>query len=150
MGQKHIALTAHEGMRRALSAWVFANARILTDHRLTATGNAARLIAAETELAVEALRAGALGGDMELGALMAGGKVDILIFFADPLGRQSYDVDPAPLIRVATLSQTALALNEATADFLVRSELLGRPYHRPAGADALPVVPHQIDSPRAI
>lgn len=148
-GQKRIALTAHDAMKAPLAAWVFANADALRGHSLTATGNTARLIAADTGLKVDSVRAGALGGDMQLGALMAEDRLDILVFFIDPLGKKPFDIDPAPLLRVASLSQTALALNETTADFIVRSELLSRRYHRPSGTPALPAVPARIGERRS-
>lgn len=135
---KRIALTAHDGAKTALAAWAFANAAILASHRLTATANTGRLVVEETGLTVDLVRAGTLGGDLELGALIADGRIDILLFFNDPLGRTLSDVDPMPLLRVATLTQTAVALNEATADFLVRSELMTSAYPRPQGPRALP------------
>lgn len=137
-GQKRIALSAHDAMKSALTAWVFANERVLAPHALTATATMAQLISAETALRPTALYAGALGGDMQIGAMMAEGRLDVVVFFIDPLSAKPFDVDPAPLIRVATLSQTALALNEASADFLARSELLARSYHRPQGYHGLP------------
>lgn len=148
--QKRIALTAHDAAKPQLAAWVFANERILSAQRLTATGNTGRLLMAQTDLRVDTLRSGALGGDMELGALLADGAVDILIFFTDPLTTKPHDVDPAPLLRVAAIAQTVVALNEATADFVIRSELLATTYRRPHGRTALPGVTRRIDDRRDV
>lgn len=142
--RKRIALSAHDAMKPALAAWAFANEAALAPHALTATGNMARRLASETALRATPLHASALGGDMQLGALMADGQLDIVLFFIDPLSAKPFDIDPAPLIRMATLSQTALALNEASADFIVRSELLAHPYHRPQSVDDLPPVPQRL------
>lgn len=144
-GRKRIALSAHDAAKPALAAWVFANESVLSGHRLTATGNTGQHLMAQTGLEVRCLRAGALGGDMELGALIAEGRVDLLVFFLDPLTRRPHDIEPARLVTVATLTQTAVALNESTADFIVRSELMVQPYRRPHGPPALPPVPQRID-----
>lgn len=144
-GRKRIALTAHDGAKAALVAWCFANERTLALHELTATGNTGRMVMEGTRLSVDCLRSGVLGGDMELGALIAEGRIDVLVFFMDPLNRQPHDTDPMPLLRVAALGQTAVAMNEATADFIVRSELLVRPYHRPINQPALPPATQKIE-----
>lgn len=149
-GRKRIALTAHDAAKPALVAWAFANERTLLAHSITATGNTGRLLMAETRLVVDCVRSGALGGDFELGAMIAEGRVDVLVFFTDPLTRQPHDVDPAPLVRIAALTQTAIALNETTADFLVRSELMNRPYPRPGGRAALPSALRRIDDRRGV
>lgn len=131
-GQKRIGLAAHDAVKAQLGAWAFANEAILADHVLTATGNTGRVLLGATSLDVTCLRSGTLGGDMELGALIADNQIDILILFADPLTRQSHDLDPAPLLRIATIAQIAVATTETTADFIIRSELLSKPYYRRA------------------
>ena len=144
--QKRIALSAHDAVKPALVAWAFANERNLSRHHLTATGNTGQLLLQETNLGVDLVRSGALGGDMELGAMIAEGAIDILIFFTDPVTRQPHDVDPAPIWRVATLAQTAVAINEASADFLIRSELMSRTYRRPHAQAALPSTRRRLDA----
>jgi len=144
-GRKRIALIAHDALKETIAAWAFANERALAPHALTATGNTARAIMEGTRLQVTGLRSGALGGDFELGALIADGRVDILILFADPLTAQPHDVDPAPLLRIANVAQIAVATTETTADFLIRSELMTRPYHGPRTRPALPPVPQRLD-----
>ena len=147
---KRIALTAHDAAKPQLVAWAFANERVLARHALTATGNTGRLLMAQTGLRADCLTAGPLGGDMQLGALMAEGRVDILVFFTDPLTKKPHDLDPTPLLRVAALSQTVVAINEATADFAIRSELMAEPYRRPHARPALPGVTHRIDDRRDV
>jgi len=147
---KRIALTAHDAAKAQLVAWAFANERTLSRHALTGTGNTARLLMAQTGLRVDSLRAGPLGGDMELGALVAEGRLDVLVFFMDPLTRKAHDIDPTPILRVAALSQTVVAINEATADFALRSELMGEAYHRPHARPALPGVTQRIDDRRDV
>lgn len=145
---KRIAFAAHDAMKPAFAAWAFANERALADHHLTATGNTGRLVMSQTRLSVDCLRAGALGGDLELGALIAEGRIDILVLFVDALTPKPHDIDPAPLLRIAALTQTVLATNEATADFLIRSELMGRSYHRTHSQPALAAATQRINSPR--
>jgi len=82
---------------------------------------------------------------MELGALIAGGRIDILILLTDPLNPEPQDVDPAPLLRMASIAQIAVATTEATADFIARSELLARPYHRGQPQRALPAALQRLD-----
>ena len=148
--RKRIALTAHDAAKPALVAWAFANERTLSAHHITATGNTGRVLMEETRLVADCVRSGALGGDLELGALIAEGRIDVLVFFTDPLTRQPHDIDPAPLWRIAALTQTAVALNETTADFLVRSDLMSRPYPRPHGQTALPSTVRRIDNRRDV
>ncbi len=136
--QKRIALSAHDAVKPAMVAWAFANEQVLSRHHLTATGNTGQLLLQETNLTVDLVRSGTLGGDMEIGAMIAEGAIDILIFFTDPVTRQPHDVDPAPIWRVATMAQTVVAINEATADFILRSELMSRTYRRPHAQTTLP------------
>jgi methylglyoxal synthase len=147
---KRIALSAHDSAKPQLAAWAFANEKLLSRHALTATGNTGRLIMSQTGLRVDCLRSGPLGGDMELGALVAEGRIDILVFFVDPLTPKAHDVDPAPIWRVAALSQTVVAMNEATADFAIRSDLMGGSYRRPHWRPALPNVTQRIDDQRDV
>ncbi|MEM9224650.1 MAG: methylglyoxal synthase [Pseudomonadota bacterium] len=149
-GQKRIAFVAHDAVKPTLAAWAFANERALSLHALSATGNTGRAIMDATGLEVNCLRSGALGGDFELGALIADACIDVLIMFTDPLTAKPHDIDPGPLLRVANIAQIAVALTETTADFLIRSELMTRPYNRSGGRPALPAVPHRLDRRRGI
>ncbi|MEM8552370.1 MAG: methylglyoxal synthase [Pseudomonadota bacterium] len=147
-GQKRIALSAHDAMKPALAAWSFANERLLSPHALTATGNTGRVIMQATGLDVQCLRSGALGGDMELGAIIADGRIDILILWADPVTRQPHEIDPSPLLRISAVAEIVVATTETTADFVVRSDLMGRPYARRQSAPALPAVLQRLDTER--
>lgn len=149
-GQKRIALVAHDALKPALGAWAFANERALSVHQLTATGNTGRAVMEATRLQVRCLRAGTLGGDLELGALIADGQIDILIALTDPLSAQAHDVDIGPLLRIANITQIAVALTETTADFIIRSELMTRPYARSGTPPALPAVQQKIDKRREV
>ncbi|MEM7693591.1 MAG: methylglyoxal synthase [Pseudomonadota bacterium] len=144
-GEKRIALCAHDALKQTLGAWAFANEALLRPHQLTATANTGRVLMDQTRLQVECVRAGALGGDLELGALIAGGQIDILILLTDPLAPEAHDVDPAPLLRIAAIAQIAVATTEATADFIARSELFARPYRRGRPQPALPAVLQKLD-----
>ncbi|MEM8662886.1 MAG: methylglyoxal synthase [Pseudomonadota bacterium] len=143
-GRKRIAFTAHDAVKPSLGAWAFANERALSAHELIATGNTGRVMMDVTGLKIRCLRSGTLGGDLELGAMIADAQVDILVVFTDPLTREPHDTDPAPLLRIANIAQIAVATTETTADFIVRSELLSQPYHKAGGARALPPVAQRI------
>lgn len=120
---KSIALVAHDSCKDALVQWAAARRAVLGRHRLYATGTTgARLIEA-TGLDVTALRSGPLGGDAEIGAMIARGEIDALIFFIDPLSAMPHDVDVKSLLRLATLYNTLLAMNEATANAIFDAAL---------------------------
>lgn len=125
-----IALVAHDGRKDDLLDWTRVHADELSRHTLLATGTTGRLIRRETGLEVRAMLSGPLGGDLQLGASIAEGVVDILIFFWDPLESQPHDPDVKALLRVAAVWDVAVATNRATADFLMSSPLLRRGYKR--------------------
>ena len=138
--QKTIALVAHDNRKKDLAEWVEFNHGTLADHHLVCTGTTGRLI--EETLArkrnqendgsgnqtVTRLLSGPLGGDQQLGAMIAEGRVDILIFFWDPMEPQPHDVDVKALLRIAVLYNVPVGCNRGTADFLISAPLLGRPY----------------------
>ncbi|ABD54989.1 methylglyoxal synthase [Jannaschia sp. CCS1] len=115
-----IALVAHDQKKDALVAWAKAHEADLQGHTLFATGTTGGRLQAETALSVTPLKSGPLGGDAQLGAMIAEGKLPVLVFFIDPLSAMPHDVDVKSLIRLATLYDTLLALNEATATGLIR------------------------------
>lgn len=134
---KNIALVAHDNRKRDLTEWVEFNHGTLSGHDLVCTGTTGRLIeetlarktsAGAVRQAVTCLRSGPLGGDQQLGAMIAEGRVDILIFFWDPMEPQPHDVDVKALLRIAVLYNVPVACNRSTADFLISSPLLDGPY----------------------
>ena len=127
-----IALIAHDATKAALVEWAGRHLAELRGHALTATGTTgSRLREAWPELDVTRVKSGPLGGDQQIGALIAEGRLDMLIFFIDPLSPQPHDVDVKALTRLATLYDLPLALNPATADLVLPAGLVGVP---PAGA----------------
>jgi methylglyoxal synthase len=131
MGQrKTIALVAHDNRKSDLLAWARYNEGTLAQHILYATGTTGGMLAGELGLDVHRLLSGPLGGDQQIGALIAEAKLDLLIFFWDPLEPQPHDPDVKALLRLAVLWNIPTACNRATADFLVSSPLLGERYER--------------------
>jgi methylglyoxal synthase len=138
--QKRIALVAHDRKKPELVGWVCDHIAGLERHLFWSTGTTgARVREACPQLQVTALRSGPLGGDQQIGALIAEGGIDILIFFTDPLSPMPHDVDVKALTRLATLYNVACATNRATADFLITSPYFEAPYHPPTGGgDGVP------------
>lgn len=122
-----IALVAHDGQKADLLAWARHNREVLAGHRLVATGTTGQLLADELGLEMLRLESGPLGGDMQLGAMIAEGGVDVLVFLWDPLSAQPHEPDVRALLRIATLWNVPVASNRATADLLVTSPLLTDP-----------------------
>ncbi|UWQ97247.1 methylglyoxal synthase [Rhodobacteraceae bacterium M385] len=116
-----IALVAHDQKKDALVAWAKAHEASLTGHTLFATGTTGGRLQAETDLAVTPLKSGPLGGDAQLGAMIAEGNLKVLVFFIDPLSAMPHDVDVKSLIRLAILYDTLLAVNEETATAVMKS-----------------------------
>jgi len=124
---KRIALVAHDAKKDEMVAWSKANLTLLRRHRIWATGTTGRLVAEETGLEIKLLKSGPLGGDQQLGAMIADEQLDILVFFSDPLSSMPHDVDIKALLRISTLKQTVVACNRATADYVFHSSLMGEP-----------------------
>jgi methylglyoxal synthase len=128
--RKRIALIAHDNKKSDLLEWVKFNAGSLAHHELCATGTTGRLISAETNLTVERLESGPLGGDQQIGARIVNGDIDLLIFFWDPLEAQPHDPDVRALLRIAVVWNIPVACDRATADFLISSPLMRSTYER--------------------
>lgn len=120
---QNIALVAHDNKKKDLVEWCDFNKGTLSHYSLYATGTTGKRIVEETGLSVNLLKSGPYGGDMELGALIANGKLDCLIFFWDPLESQPHDVDVKAVLRIAVLYNIPTACNRATADMLVSSPM---------------------------
>lgn len=128
--QKRIALVAHDGRKKDLLDWVKFNKTTLSKHFLFGTGTTGKIISEETDLPVQRLISGPLGGDQQIGAMIAEGKLDMLIFFWDPLEQQPHDPDVKALLRIAVLYNIPTASNRATADFIISSHLFNDKYER--------------------
>lgn len=130
---KHIALIAHDQMKASLVDWCKRNYEALSHHFLCGTGTTAKLIAEQSGLPVKAYLSGPLGGDQQIGAKVAEGQIDMIIFFSDPLTAQPHDPDVKALLRIAQVYNIPIANNLATADFLISSPMFSSAYtyHRP-------------------
>ena len=135
---KRIALVAHDNLKKDLVEWVKWNWSILLNHKLICTGTTGKLVKEALgeridgkhplKHEIKLLNSGPFGGDQQLGALIVEGKVDILIFFWDPMQPQPHDVDVKALLRIAVLYNIPSASNRSTADFLISSDLLDKEY----------------------
>ncbi len=135
---KNIALVAHDNRKKDLIEWVEYNYKTLLGHHLICTGTTGRLVE-ETLIGkmeheevitneITKLKSGPLGGDQQLGAMIAEGKIDLLIFFWDPMQPQPHDVDVKALLRITVVYNIPTACNRSTADFMISSHLLKEPY----------------------
>jgi len=128
--RQKIALIAHDNRKTDLLEWAKYNRLSLIAHDLLATGTTGKLIADELDLQVTRVESGPLGGDLQIGAMIAEGKIDMLVFFWDPLEPQPHDPDVKALLRVAVVWNIPIACNRATADFLISSPLMNAAYQR--------------------
>lgn len=119
-----IALIAHDQCKEAMVEWCSANRDSLARYELWATGTTGKVVAQATGLNVATVASGPLGGDLEIGAKIVGGAIDVLVFFWDPLSPQPHDPDVKALLRVATLKNIPVATNRASADFIISSPLM--------------------------
>jgi methylglyoxal synthase len=128
--RKRIALIAHDNCKDDLLDWARYNRGTLSGHDLYATGTTGSRIGLELHLAVTPFLSGPLGGDQQVGAAIAEGRLDFVIFFWDPLEPHPHDVDVKALLRIAVVYNVPIACNRATADFLLSSPLMDRGYER--------------------
>ncbi|MBU1299211.1 MAG: methylglyoxal synthase [Bacteroidetes bacterium] len=128
--RKKIALIAHDNKKNDLLEWARYNKGSLGKHELFATGTTGQLLTDELGLDVYKFKSGPLGGDQQVGAKIADGKIDFLIFFWDPLEQQPHDVDVKALLRVAVVYNIPTACNRSSADFMISSQLMSEDYDR--------------------
>jgi methylglyoxal synthase len=128
--RKSIGLVAHDNKKRDLLDWVKFNRRLLAGHDLVATGTTGTQLEEVLETRIRKLQSGPLGGDQQLGALIADGEIDFLVFFWDPLEPQPHDPDVKALLRIAVVWNIPIACNRASADFMISSPLMASDYER--------------------
>jgi methylglyoxal synthase len=141
--KKLLALVAHDNIKPELVEWVDWNKECLVAHDIVCTGTTGKLVAEvllgqskgrNPKFNITLLKSGPLGGDQQLGAMIAEGRIDALIFFWDPMQAQPHDVDVKALLRLATLYNVPTAINRSSADFLISSPLFEEDY-RPVVKD---------------
>ncbi|HJX68557.1 MAG TPA: methylglyoxal synthase [Candidatus Limnocylindrales bacterium] len=128
--RKRIGLVAHDNKKQDLIEWARYNRPLLAAHDLVATGTTGLMLERELELPVTCLQSGPLGGDLQVGAMIAAGRIDFLVFFWDPLEPQAHDTDVKSLLRIAVVWNIPVACDRASADFMISSPLMTGSYER--------------------
>lgn len=127
---KNIALIAHDNKKKDLVEWARFNRDLLAHHKVFATGTTGAMLEKELGFKITQFKSGPLGGDMQIGAEIAKGRIDFLIFFWDPLEPMPHDPDVKALLRLAVVWNIPVAMNRATADFMISSTLMDGIYER--------------------
>lgn len=141
MNIKNIALVAHDNRKSDLIEWAIWNYEMLIPHNLVCTGTTGKLIEEalnkkskeiknQTNVKIQKLKSGPLGGDQQLGSMIVDNKIDFMIFFWDPMEPHPHDVDVKALLRISVLYNIPIACNRSTADFMISSKLMNENYER--------------------
>jgi len=128
--RKKIALVAHDNMKQHMIEWAKFNKDKLRNHDIFATGTTGKLLEKELDIPIVKFLSGPLGGDQQIGANIVEGNINFLIFFWDPLEQQPHDPDVKALLRIAVVWNIPVASNRSSADFLISSTLMDKPYER--------------------
>lgn len=142
---RRIALIAHDNCKPNMLEWARYNRDLLALHELFATATTGRILRDQLGLPVACFRSGPFGGDQQIGARIAEGRIDLLVFLWDPLQPHPHDPDVKALLRVAVVCNIPVACNRATADFMISSPLMGR-VHQPPGPTPDPDLHDQVPS----
>ncbi len=126
--RKRIAMVAHDHKKQDLVDWACHNKTELARHELFATGTTGKLLESELDRPVRKLLSGPLGGDQQIGAMIANGDIDVLIFFWDPMEAQPHDTDIKALLRLVAVWNLPIACDRSSADFLLTSPLMQEEY----------------------
>ena len=127
---KKIALVAHDNKKQDLVEWAKFNRILLAHHKVYATGTTGTILEQELGIKINKLQSGPLGGDQQIGAKIADGEIDFLIFFWDPLEPVPHDPDVKALLRMAVVWNIPIACNRSSADFMISSHLMDEAYDR--------------------
>ena len=140
---RRIALIAHDNKKQDMIEWAEYNLHLLAGHELFATATTGHLLQLQLGLPVTCFRSGPYGGDQQIGARIAEGEIDLLVFLWDPLEPHPHDPDVKALLRVAVVCNIPMACNRATADFMISSPLMSRS-HQPWDPAAARDRPDQV------
>jgi methylglyoxal synthase len=152
--KKNIALVAHDNRKKELVEWVAWNRQAILKHNIICTGTTGKLVEdillknldsdSKELISLTKLRSGPLGGDQQLGSLIVEGKIDMMVFFWDPMQQQGHDVDVKALLRITVLYNIPTACNRATADFLISSTFFAEEY-QPKAMDVNDYLSRKLD-----
>jgi methylglyoxal synthase len=126
--RKRIALIAHDHKKDEMSEWAIFNKTVLARHELFATGTTGKMVEEALDRTVKKFLSGPLGGDQQIGSLIATGDIDIVIFFWDPMEAQPHDTDVKALLRLCAVWNIPMACDRSTADFIITSPFMHQEY----------------------